>query len=266
MAPDTLSLAGKTAIITGSGRENGIGAAIARALARNGANVVINYVSPSSAARAEKVKSSLEPLGAKVLVVQADVSTPQGAAKLVKDTLDGFATDTIDILVNNAGSGGGQGTIFLDLKPEEVHSAFANNTFSTIYVTQAAVPYMPRGGRIVNVGSIVSRLSTLPGVSVYGASKAAQEFLTRALATEFGASKGITVNTVAPGPTVTDATGWYPDNEMKPDLVAKMAGASKADRMAGTAEEIADAVLLVVSEQARWITGQYVAASGGMTD
>jgi NAD(P)-dependent dehydrogenase (short-subunit alcohol dehydrogenase family) len=98
MAPDTLSLANKTAIITGSGRENGIGAAIAHALARNGANVVINYVSPSSAARAAKVKTTLQSLGVKVLVVQADVSTPQGAAKLVKETLDGLGTDTIDIL------------------------------------------------------------------------------------------------------------------------------------------------------------------------
>jgi NAD(P)-dependent dehydrogenase (short-subunit alcohol dehydrogenase family) len=74
------------------------------------------------------------------------------------------------------------------------------------------------------------------------------------------------VNTVAPGPTVTDAAGWYPENELRADVMTKMAGASKSDKIAGTADEIADAVLLVVSEQARWITGQYVAASGGMTD
>lgn len=98
MAPTSLSLAGKTAIVTGSGRENGIGAAIATALARNGANVTINYVSDGSAPRAAKVAASLEAFGAKVVVSQADVATPEGAAKLVKDTLTGFKTDKIDIL------------------------------------------------------------------------------------------------------------------------------------------------------------------------
>lgn len=98
MAATTLSLAGKTAIVTGSGRENGIGAAIALALARNGARVVINYVSDSSAARAAKVGANVEAVGGKSIIVQADVSTPEGAAKLVKDTLSGFKTDKIDIL------------------------------------------------------------------------------------------------------------------------------------------------------------------------
>ena len=100
MGPDTLSLEGKVAIVTGSGRENGIGAAIAAALGRNGASVVINYVSDSSASRAANVAAGIKGLGAKVIVVQADVSKPEGAAKLVKETLDGFQTDRIDILGN----------------------------------------------------------------------------------------------------------------------------------------------------------------------
>lgn len=98
MAPTSLSLAGKTAIVTGSGRENGIGAAIAMVLAHNGAQVAINYVSDGSAGRAAKVAANIEAIGAKVVVVQADVSTPEGAAKLAKATLSGFATDKIDIL------------------------------------------------------------------------------------------------------------------------------------------------------------------------
>jgi NAD(P)-dependent dehydrogenase (short-subunit alcohol dehydrogenase family) len=98
MAPDTLSLAGKTAVVTGSGRENGIGAAIAHALARNGANVTINYVSDASAPRAEDVAAKLRGLGAQVIVVQADVTNPEGASKLVNETLAGFGTDKIDIL------------------------------------------------------------------------------------------------------------------------------------------------------------------------
>ncbi len=99
MAPVTLSLTGKVAIVTGSGRENGIGAATALNLARNGARVAINHVSDASAARAAKVAANIEAeTGACVLVVQADVSTPEGAAKLVNDTLAGFETDKIDIL------------------------------------------------------------------------------------------------------------------------------------------------------------------------
>lgn len=99
MSPDTLSLTGKVAIVTGSGRENGIGAAIALALARNGARVVVNYVSDSSASRAAQVADKARSFsGAEAIVVQADVSTPEGAAKLVGETLQGFQTDRIDIL------------------------------------------------------------------------------------------------------------------------------------------------------------------------
>lgn len=95
---DTLSLEGKVAIITGSGRETGIGAATAVALARNGASVTINYVSPGTAPKAAKVKKNIEDAGGKAVVVQADVTTPEGTAKLVKETLEGFKTDKIDIL------------------------------------------------------------------------------------------------------------------------------------------------------------------------
>ncbi len=86
--------------------------------------------------------------------------------------------------MNNAGAGTGQGTLLMDLTPDQVQKAFALNTFSTLFVVQAVVPYMPRGGRIVNVGSAVSRMTNLLGVSVYGASKAAQEYLTSAMAVE----------------------------------------------------------------------------------
>lgn len=95
---DTLSLEGKVAIITGSGREAGIGAATALALARNGASITINYISPSTEPQAVKVKEKIQQVGGKAIVVHADVTTPQGTAKLVKDTLEGFKTDKIDIL------------------------------------------------------------------------------------------------------------------------------------------------------------------------
>jgi NAD(P)-dependent dehydrogenase (short-subunit alcohol dehydrogenase family) len=98
MAVDNFSLSGKVAIVTGSGRENGIGAAIARALARNGAFVTINYVSPSTASRAEAVANEIRSTGGKAIVVGADVSTAEGADKIAQETLKGFGTDHIDIL------------------------------------------------------------------------------------------------------------------------------------------------------------------------
>ncbi len=189
--------------------------------------------------------------------------------------------------VNNAGGGSGQGTLLLDLTPAEVQQAFALNTFSTLYVLQAAAPHMPRGGRIVNVGTVVSRIHSMRGVGVYGASKAAQEYLTAALAAEvsfvcclsvlcesrklmggkcqLGPRQGITVNTVAPGPTDTDAASWFPDGEMKAEVGQKLAAGARLGKVVGAPEDIADAVLLVVSDAARWITGQYIAASGGIT-
>ena len=98
MPADTLSLAGKIAIVTGSGRENGIGAAIARALARNGASVVINHVSESSGPRAANVVKGIEAQGGKAVVIRADVGKPEEAEKLAKETLKAFGTDKIDIL------------------------------------------------------------------------------------------------------------------------------------------------------------------------
>lgn len=98
MAPDTLSLQGKIAVITGSGKENGIGAGIAFALARNGAWVVINYVSETTAPRAQNVAAQIEHAGGKAIVVQADVSTREGAKKIVDETKSGFGSEKIDIL------------------------------------------------------------------------------------------------------------------------------------------------------------------------
>lgn len=98
MALDTLSLAGKVAIVTGSGRENGIGGGIARTLARNGAAVTLNYVSEKSTARAEEVAQSIRDLGARVAVVRASVATQEGASKIVSETLEAFGVDHIDIL------------------------------------------------------------------------------------------------------------------------------------------------------------------------
>ena len=166
--------------------------------------------------------------------------------------------------VNNAGAGTAQGKLATEVTQAEVERAFAINVFSGLYAVQAAVPHMPQGGRIVNVGSVVSRLTHLPGVALYGAAKAAQDYLTAALATELGQERGITVNTVAPGPTSTDAAGWFPAGEMRDEVGAALLGLTRLGRRPGRPDEVADAVAMLVSDQGRWITGQHISASGGI--
>ncbi|KAH6969293.1 hypothetical protein DER45DRAFT_639475 [Fusarium avenaceum] len=256
MAIDTLSLAGKIAIITGSGRENGIGAGIAKALARNGAAVTIHYVSDSVTERARATAESIKSEGGRAIVVQASIETPEGAQHLVDETLRGFNTDHIDILVNNAGVATFGET--LAVKAGQLTQAFDVNIKGPIFVAQAVVPLIAPGGRIINISSIASKLgdSVIP---VYGASKAALDSLTWSWAKEWGHSKGITVNGVAPGPVLTDSN---PAVEFQQPTIDITRAASRA----GTPADIADAVLLLVSEKARWITGQYISVSGGVNN
>lgn len=205
MPADTLSLAGKTALVTGSGRETGIGAAIARALARNGASVAIHYVSEGSKARAEKVAMDIsQEFGTKTTVVQGGVENPDAAKSMVEQILRAFGVDHIDILgmswaagvfflffpgrwtrderlmylalVNNAGAA--RNTPLLEVKGEQLEYEFAVNVFGVIYMTQAVVGVgrMPQGGRIINIGSIASKVLVPP--PVYGATKAAMDALT----------------------------------------------------------------------------------------
>lgn len=203
---DTLSLEGKVAIVTGSGRENGIGAGIALALARNGASVTINHVSDSTAERASKVADALRAAGGKVIIVQSPVDTLEGAQNLVRKTLEGFQTDHIDILgkcfsslyktlssfalelltsylpVNNAGTGF-PSSITSELKPSEVEKVYQVNTHGPMYMVNSVLPYMPHGGRIVNISSIDAKLGS-NFVSTYTASKAALDVMTLSWAAE----------------------------------------------------------------------------------
>jgi NAD(P)-dependent dehydrogenase (short-subunit alcohol dehydrogenase family) len=203
MSADTLSLAGKTALVTGSGKENGIGAAIARAFARNGASVAIHYVSENSKARAEKLAIDInQQFGTKITVVQGGLENPDVAKSLVEQILKAFDVDHIDILgtarcpfqgglnktdclcvlVNNAAAA--RPTPLTEVKAEQLEYEFAVNVFSVIYMTQAVVGVgqMPKGGRIVNIGSIASKILVPP--PVYSVTKAAQDALTTLWAAE----------------------------------------------------------------------------------
>lgn len=197
MAGDTLSLAGKIAIVTGSGKENGIGAGIVRALARNGAAVTINCVSDNTLPRAEAFAETLRTQGQRVAVVQADVSTFEGAKKIVDETLKAFDCDKIDILgktdqylivlsgandkVNNAGLPGFGPT--LEYEEAVIDKILSVNIKGTILMAQAAVPLMPSGGRVINVSSSSSKRGEHL-IPLYGATKAAIDSLTYSWASE----------------------------------------------------------------------------------
>ncbi|KAF2672870.1 NAD(P)-binding protein [Microthyrium microscopicum] len=257
MTVDTLSLAGKVAIVTGSGRENGIGAYIAYALARNGAAVTLNYVSDSSAPRAAIVGKRIQDAGGRATVVQASVGVEEDSKRLVSETLKAFNVDHIDILVNNAGVLNVHTS--LDVTKEAADEILNVNILGPILLTQAVIPHMPPGGRIINISSAASKMG-MPIAPVYGASKAALDSLTYVWAQEFGRSKGITVNSIAPGPVHTDIQGDHAEEAKNFAM-----GFIRAAERIGTTDDIADAVLLIVNEKSRWITGQYISVSGGMT-
>jgi NAD(P)-dependent dehydrogenase (short-subunit alcohol dehydrogenase family) len=200
MTYETLSLAGKVAIVTGSGRENGIGAAIAAALARNGASVTINHVSDSSAPRAAAVVKNIEAVGGRAIVVKADVGTKQGANFIVSETLKEFETNHIDILgtyelmdgdvgawsltcrtVNNAAVG--LMALTLDTTEEQLNDVFAANVNGPFFAVQETVPHMPPGGRIVNISSIAAKMG-MAYCAAYGATKAALDSMTYTWAEE----------------------------------------------------------------------------------
>jgi len=256
--PDTLSLAGKVAIVTGSSRENGIGAAIALALGRNGASVAVTYATPSSEKRAEAVAESIRTLGGKAIVVVGDLKTEEGAEKIVQETIKAFG-EHIDILVNNAGFGSYHSS--LKISKEELDHFFQLNVYSAVYMTQRVVPHMSKGGRIINISSISAKIG-MGGMPIYGATKAALDSLTYAWAQEFGKSHGITVNSIAPGPVPTDATNELVELQALAPFILQL---TRAEDRFGTTQDIADATLLLVSEKGRWITGQHISVSGGIT-
>jgi 3-oxoacyl-[acyl-carrier protein] reductase len=244
-------LAGKVALITGSSR--GIGAAIAERLAADGADVVVNYVKARQ--EAEAVAERARRTGARAFVVQADIGDPVQARELVKQAVE--ETGRLDILVNNAA------TILPEpmggIDPERMRAQLSVNLDGLIAMTQAAIEHLMReAGRVINVSSLIAT-HPLPNMSVYVAAKGAMDALTRAWAKEFG-PKGITVNAVAPGPVETDALRANLDQATKAFFVQRTA----LGRI-GMPEDIADVVAFLASRDARWVTGQVLAATGGFT-
>ncbi|KAF6802090.1 short-chain oxidoreductase [Colletotrichum musicola] len=252
-----MSLQGKVAIVTGAAR--GIGAGIVRALAQQGANVAFNYVSPSSEEAALRLVEEVKSLGSRATCVRIDMASLDAPSALVKATLEAFQTERIDILVNNAGLGGN--APLEEVTVDDYERLMTVNVRAVIFMTKAVLPYISRGGRIVNLSSISAR-GGYSTQSVYAASKAAVEGLTRVWATELGHKYGVTVNSVNPGPVDTDmyrAAG--------PVHLARMEEQNKkvpAEPRCGTEQDVADIIVFLCEERSRWVTGDTICANGGM--
>lgn len=240
------TLVGKVAIVTGASR--GIGRAIAERLAEDGASVVVNYANNS--AKAKEVIAGIEARGGQALALQADISKVNDIRHLFQATVDHFGH--LDILVNNAGIAIYKP--FVQLTEEEFDTVFTVNARGTFFALQEAARWMADNGRIVSI-STGGTVSPSPTASIYAGSKAAVEQFTKVLAKEIG-ERGITVNAVSPG---------FTDTEMlasNPQLKEKGLKMSPLGRL-GQPADVADIVAFLVSEEARWLTGQNIQAGGG---
>ncbi len=245
-----MQLDGKVALVTGASR--GIGRSIALMLAARGADIVINYAGNTEAA--EQTKAEVEALGRKALVVKADVGDTVACEKMLEDVV--AAMGKIDILVNNAGIT--RDTLLMRMKEADWDAVLTTNLKSVYNCTKAAIKYMmkARSGRIVNISSVVGAMGNA-GQANYAAAKAGILGFTKAVAKET-ASRGITVNAVAPGFIATDMTAVLSDK-----VVDNLKAGIPMGRL-GAPEDIAKAVAFLVSDDAAYITGQTLHVNGGM--
>lgn len=242
-------LKNKTAIITGSSR--GLGKKTAIALAKQGANVVVNYNSNES--EALSTVNEILSDGGNAIAIKADVSKSEDVNHLFEKTVEHFGR--IDIVVNNAGI---MVTKFLkDFSEEEFDKQFSINVKSVFLMMKKASETLEQNGRIINISSSTSRLM-MPGYAVYSATKSAVEQMTRVFAKEIG-SKGITVNAVLPGPIKTELFL----NGKSDELISRIASLSAFNRI-GEIEDIIPIILFLSSNDSQWITGQNIGINGGM--
>ena len=242
-------LTGKVALVTGASR--GIGAAIARRLAADGAKVAVNYSRSREAA--DQVVRDIREAGGEAIWVHADLSDPLQIPPLIEKTIKTFAR--LDILINNAAVS--QRRMLDESDVEHYAKHFDLNVRGVLLASKEAAKHMTAGGRIINITSGIVR-ARVAGSAVYAASKAAVEALTRCHSAELG-KRGITVNSLAPGVTDTDMLQSAMPEPMRQALVAQTA----LGRL-GTPADIADVAAFLASDDSRWITGEVIAANGGL--
>ncbi|MGF6721110.1 3-oxoacyl-[acyl-carrier protein] reductase [Paraburkholderia sp. GAS41] len=244
-------LTGKVAVVTGASK--GIGAAIAKALAAEGASVVVNYA--SSQAGADAVVAAITQNGGNAIAVRGDVSQAADAQGIIDAAVETYGR--LDILVNNSG-------VYEFAPIEEIteahfHRHFNINVLGLLLTTQAAVKHLGEGASIINIGSVVSRI-TPPGSAVYTGTKGAVDAITGVLARELGPRK-IRVNTLNPGMVETEGTtdAGIIGSEMAADVV----GQTPLGRL-GRPEDIAKVAVFLASDDAGWVTGEQLLTGGGV--
>ncbi len=241
------NLTNKIALVTGGSR--GIGAGIAKRLAAEGASVAITYTQGSDAAA--KVVKAIEDAGGKAVAIQADATDAKAVKAAVAKTVASFGA--LDILVNNAGTAIPKP--FEEATLEEMDRMVDINLRGVFIATQAALKHLPKGGRIITIGSCVGERMMTPGLAAYAATKGAVKMFTQGLAREVG-SRGITVNNIQPGPIDTDlnpAAGDWADPQI----------AATALKRYGHVDDIAAMVAFVAGPEASYITGANLTVDGG---
>ena len=240
----------KCELITGATR--GIGKQIAITLAKQGYNIALNYRKENE--ELENTKKEIEEIGVQVLAVKGDVANFEDCEKFVKQTIERF--EQIDVLVNNAGIT--KDMLLMRMKKEDFEQVIDTNLVGTFNVTKNVVPYMmkARSGRIINISSVVG-ISGNAGQTNYSASKAGIIGFTKSLAKEI-ASRNILVNAVAPGFIETNMT-----DVLKDDVKQEIAKNIPLKRM-GTAQDVANVVKFLASDDSSYITGQVINVDGGM--
>jgi 3-oxoacyl-[acyl-carrier protein] reductase len=241
-------LEGKIALITGGSR--GIGAAIAKRLAADGAKVAITYTKGADAAAS--VVKEIERAGGKAIAIQADAADADAGKAAVEKTVATFGR--LDVLVNNAGTAIPK--TFEETTLEEMDRVLDINVRGVFVATQAALKHMKSGSRIIMVGSAVGERVLVPGLVPYSATKGAVKIFTQALSREVG-SRGITVNNVQPGPIDTDL------NPAAGDWAVPQKAVTALDRF-GRADEVAALVAFVAGPESSYITGANLTVDGGM--
>jgi 3-oxoacyl-[acyl-carrier protein] reductase len=244
-------LKGKVAVVTGASK--GIGAAIAKSLAAEGASVVVNYASSKSGA--DTVVAAITAAGGKAVAVGGDVSRAVEAQGIIDAAIKNYGR--LDILVNN--SGVYEFSPIEDVSEEQFHKIFNVNVLGVLLTTKAAVKHLGEGSSIINIGSGVSRI-TPPNSAVYTATKGALDAITGVLAKELGARK-IRVNSVNPGIVETEGThsAGFIGSDFEKGIVAQ----TPLGR-AGQVDDIASVATFLASKDSKWLTGELIIAGGGL--
>ncbi|MDV4158504.1 glucose 1-dehydrogenase [Rhizobium brockwellii] len=243
-------LTGKVAVVTGASK--GIGAAIAKAFAAEGAKVVVNYA--SSKAGADAVVEAISAAGGKAIAVQGDVSKAGEAQGLVDAAVKEFGK--LDVLVNN--SGVYEFAPIGEVTEEQYRRIFDVNVLGVLLTTQAAVKHLGEGGSIINISSVVTSLAP-PDSAVYTGTKGAVEGINSVLAKELGPRK-IRVNAILPGMVETEGT--HTAGVIGSDFQQTIVAQTPLGRI-GQPDDIAGVAVFLASDDARWLTGERLAASGG---